>query len=93
MSCERQAALAFAFVMATIPASAPCTCAQENAYHVVEGWPTLPSNIMERRNLGRFRFQRDWFFHRSQPLILELDPAGKMIKSFGTDMIRPATGA
>jgi hypothetical protein len=45
MSCERQTALAFAFVMATIPASALCTCAQENPYHVVAGWPSLPSNI------------------------------------------------
>jgi sugar lactone lactonase YvrE len=88
MSCERQAALAFAFVMAAILVSAPRTCAQENPYHVVDGWPALPSNIkwgavisVDSDSKGNI-----WAFHRSQPPILEFDPAGKMIKSFGTDM-------
>jgi hypothetical protein len=31
--------------MVAILVSAPHSYAQENPYHVVEGWPTLPSNI------------------------------------------------
>lgn len=88
MSFTRQAALAFAFVIAAILVSAPATRAQENPYRVVEGWPTLPSDIkwgavisVDSDSKGNI-----WAFHRAQPPILEFDSSGKLLKSIGKDM-------
>jgi sugar lactone lactonase YvrE len=68
--------------------------AQENPYRVAEGWAHLPAGITwgavisvdvdARGNL--------WVFHRSEPTILEFDPSGKLIKSFGKDMFVQAHG-
>src|SRR4030095_251530 len=68
--------------------------AQENPYRVAEGWAKLPAGVMwgavisvdvdARGNL--------WVFHRSEPTILEFDPSGKLIKSFGKDMFVQAHG-
>src|SRR2546421_9620556 len=61
---------------------------QDNPYHVVLGWPQLPSNI---KLGGVISVEPDakgnvWVFHRNQPPILEFDRSGALIKSFGTDM-------
>src|SRR4029077_10507564 len=88
MSFARQAALVFVFVIAAVLVSAPATRAQENPYRVVEGWPTLPSDIkwgavisVDSDSKGNI-----WAFHRAQPPILEFDSSGKLLKSFGKDM-------
>ena len=88
MSCPRQAAFAFVFCMAAILASAPAPYAQENPYHVVEGWPTLPSSIKWGAVISVDSDAKGniWAFHRAQPPILEFDASGKLLKSFGTDM-------
>jgi len=88
MSNARQAGWALVFAIAAILLSVPSTHAQGNPYRVVEGWPTLPSNIkwgavisVDSDPQGNI-----WAFHRAQPPILEFDASGKLIKSFGTDM-------
>jgi 6-bladed beta-propeller/NHL repeat len=88
MSHARQAALVFAFVMASTLVSVPLTHAQGNPYHVAEGWPTLPSDIKWGAVISVDSDPKGniWAFHRAQPPILEFDPSGKLIKSFGTDM-------
>src|SRR2546425_1652641 len=88
MSYARQTALAFVIVMAAILVSAPATRAQENPYHVVEGWPTLPSNGKWGAVISVHADPKGniWAFHRAQPPILEFDRSGKLLKSFGTDM-------
>ena len=88
MSHLRQAAVAFVLVIAAIVFSAPSTCAQGDPYQVVEGWPTLPSNIKWGAVISVDSDPKGniWAFHRAQPPILEFDPSGKLIKSFGTDM-------
>ena len=88
MSQARQAALAFAFVMAAILISVQATRAQENPYHLVEGWPTLPPNIKWGAVISVDSDPKGniWAFHRAQPPILEFDASGKLIKSFGVDM-------
>jgi len=88
MSYARQTAWAFVFVMGAVLVSAPATRAQENPYHVVEGWPTLPSNIKWGAVISADADPKGniWAFHRAQPPILEFDRSGKLLKSFGTDM-------
>src|SRR3989442_15725723 len=88
MSYARQPAWAFVFVMGAVLVSAPATRAQENPYHVVEGWPTLPSNIKWGAVISVDADPKGniWAFHRAQPPILEFDRSGKLLKSFGTDM-------
>jgi streptogramin lyase len=88
MSFARQAACVFVFVIAAILVSAPGTRAQANPYRVVEGWPTLPSDIkwgavisVDSDSKGNI-----WAFHRAQPPILEFDSSGKLLKSLGKDM-------
>lgn len=61
---------------------------QSNPYHEVQGWPQLPANIklgavisVDVAPNGNI-----WVFHRNDPPILELDPAGKLLKSFGSGM-------
>src|SRR6266704_791106 len=88
MSYARQTPWAFVFVMGAVLVSAPATRAQENPYHVVEGWPTLPSNIKWGAVISVDADPKGniWAFHRAQPPILEFDRSGKLLKSFGTDM-------
>jgi hypothetical protein len=88
MSYPRQAAWARVFVIAAILVSALAACAQENPYRVVEGWPTLPSDIKWGAVISADSDPQGniWAFHRSQPPILEFDSSGKLLKSFGKDM-------
>jgi streptogramin lyase len=87
MSCPRQAAFVFVFSMA-IFVFAPASHAQQNPYHVVDGWPTLPSNIKWGAVISVDSDPKGniWAFHRAQPPVLEFDSSGKLLKSFGTDM-------
>ena len=62
--------------------------AQDNPYKAASGWPQLPANI---KLGGVISVEPDtkgdiWVFHRNQPPILEFNQAGRLIKSFGTDM-------
>jgi len=88
MSKASKAALAFVFVIVAIVVSVPAAYAQGNPYHPVEGWPTLPPNIKWGAVISVDSDPKGniWAFHRAQPPILEFDPSGKLIKSFGMDM-------
>jgi sugar lactone lactonase YvrE len=88
MSHARQAALACGFIIAATLVSAPSARTQENPYHMIEGWPTLPSNIKWGAVISVDSDAKGniWAFHRAQPPILEFDSSGKLLKSFGTEM-------
>ena len=77
-----------AALAAMMIACAVASRAQSNPYHAVEGWPTLPSNIKWGAVISVDSDPKGniWVFHRAQPPILEFDPSGKLLKSFGTDM-------
>src|SRR5579871_912838 len=68
--------------------------AQSTPYHMVEGWPDLPSNIKWGQVIGVDVDAQGniWVFHRSDPPILEFDPSGKLLTSFGTGMFVQAHG-
>src|SRR5215510_11011032 len=85
----RVAAMGAMIVVCTI-----AVCAQENPYRVAEGWPQLPSGITWGAVISVDADGRGniWVFHRSEPTILEFDPAGKLIKSLGKDMFVQAHG-
>jgi hypothetical protein len=74
--------------------SAIAVHAQNNPYHVAEGWPQLPAGIKWEGVISVDSDARGniWVFHRSEPTILEFDPSGKLIKSFGTGMFAQAHG-
>jgi sugar lactone lactonase YvrE len=67
---------------------------QSMPYHVVEDWPGLPSNIKWGQviSVNCDAQGNIWVFHRSNPPILEFDPSGKLLTSFGTDMFVQAHG-
>jgi streptogramin lyase len=78
----------------TIVVSAVALHAQDNPYRVAEGWPQLPAGITWA---GVISVDSDphgniWVFHRSDPPILEFDPSGKLVKSFGAGMFAQAHG-
>ena len=77
-----------ATLIAMIAVCAISVPAQENPYKVAEGWPHLPAGIMWGAVISADVDARGnlWVFHRSEPTILEFDPSGKLIKSFGKDM-------
>jgi sugar lactone lactonase YvrE len=62
--------------------------AQGNPYHAVEGWPQLPANVKLGAVISVDVDAKGniWVFNRNQPPILELDPSGKLLTSFGTGM-------
>jgi DNA-binding beta-propeller fold protein YncE len=79
-----------------------------NPYHLVEGWPTLPTNMNgghwgEVIRVSIDRSGNIWVFHRcfntvppgsatcigqgaANPPILEFDPSGKLLTSFGVGL-------
>ena len=67
---------------------AVCSGAQSNLYREVENWPQLPANLKLGAVISVDVDPKGniWVFHRNQPPILELDPSGKLLTSFGTDM-------
>src|SRR5579883_2303838 len=73
---------------AVVLASALAVFAQSMPYHMVEGWPDLPSNIKWGQVIAvDIDAQGNiWVFHRSDPPILEFDPSGKLLTSFGSGM-------
>lgn len=85
----RYAGLAAVFIFSALTAFS-----QSTPYHMVEGWPDLPSNIKWGQVIGvDIDAQGNiWVFHRSNPPILEFDPSGKLLTSFGTDMFVQAHG-
>ena len=85
----RYAGLAAAIVLSSLTAFA-----QSTPYHMVDGWPDLPSNIKWGQVIGvDIDAQGNiWVFHRSNPPILEFDSSGKLLTSFGTDMFVQAHG-
>jgi len=85
----RYAGLALGVILSALTAFA-----QSTPYHMVEGWPDLPSNIKWGQVIGvDIDAQGNiWVFHRSNPPILEFDPSGKLLTSFGTDMFVQAHG-
>jgi hypothetical protein len=89
MSHARQARFAriAGFAVAAI-VSALAAFAQSAPYHLVEGWPDLPSNIKWGQVISVDCDAQGniWVFHRSNPPILEFDPSGKLLTSFGSDM-------
>ena len=57
-----------------------------NPYRAIENWATLPANIQWAQviSVDPDAHGNIWVFHRSEPNILEFDPSGKLLKSFGT---------
>src|ERR1700733_13256487 len=74
--------------------SALTAFAQSTPYHLVEGWHDIPSNTKWGPVIGVDVDAQGniWVFHRSNPPILEFDPSGKLLTSFGTDMFVQAHG-
>jgi sugar lactone lactonase YvrE len=85
----RSAGLALGVVLCALAAFA-----QSTPYHMVEGWPDLPSNIKWGGVIGVDCDAQGniWVFHRSNPPILEFDPSGRLLTSFGNDMFVQAHG-
>src|SRR5229473_2383546 len=75
-------------ILAAIVVSVMAATAQDNPYRVVEGWPELPASLKFGAVISVDADAKGniWVFHRAQPPILKLDPAGKLLTSFGTDM-------
>jgi sugar lactone lactonase YvrE len=75
-------------LVVAVIALAANTRAQGNPYHEVEGWPQLPANLKLGAVISVDVDAKGnvWVFHRNQPPILEFDPSGKLLTSFGTDM-------
>src|SRR5690242_12572234 len=72
----------FGIVLAIVQASSP------NPYRTVENWAKLPAGI-EWGQVSGVEFDSHgnlWAIHRADPPILAFDPAGNLIKSFGTGM-------
>jgi streptogramin lyase len=75
-------------LLLVVLALAANTRAQGNPYHEVQGWPQLPANIKLGAVISVDVDPKGnvWVFNRNQPPILKLDPSGKLLTSFGTDM-------
>jgi peptidylamidoglycolate lyase len=75
-------------LLLAVLALAANTRAQGNPYHEVQGWPQLPANIKLGAVISVDVDPKGnvWVFNRNQPPILKLDPSGKLLTSFGTDM-------
>jgi len=90
MSHSRRVRLTFLAVVAAVSAyaqnNAAATNNLPNPYRAVENWTTLPANIQWAQviSVDPDAHGNIWVFHRSEPNILEFDPSGKLLKSFGT---------
>jgi sugar lactone lactonase YvrE len=81
-------------VIAAIVVSAAAVQAQDNPYRVANGWAQLPAGMTWGAVISVDVDARGniWVFHRNQPYIIEFDPSGKLVKSFGTGMFVQAHG-
>jgi len=61
-----------------------------NPYRAVENWAQLPANIQWSQviSVDPDAHGNIWVFHRSEPNILEFDPSGKLLKSFGAGFVQ-----
>src|SRR6185295_651750 len=90
MSQCRLVRLMLLIVMSGASALAQVTAAATNnlpnPYRAVENWAKLPANIQWAQviSVDPDAHGNIWVFHRSEPNILEFDPSGKLLKSFGT---------
>ena len=59
-----------------------------NPYRAVEGWAKLPAGVQWGQviSVEPDAHGNIWVFHRSDPAILQFDPSGKLLKSFGAGM-------
>src|SRR5215510_6359668 len=59
-----------------------------NPYRTIEGWAKLPAGMDWGQVSGVELDARGnlWVIHRTDPPIVELDPSGKALRSFGTGM-------
>ncbi len=85
--------IAFLAVPGGISAQAG-TNAMSNPYVLVEGWGELPEGALWGAAIGIIPDGRGgtWIHHRSDPPIIKLDAAGKVVKSFGDGMFVQAHG-
>jgi streptogramin lyase len=62
--------------------------AQPNPYRTIDTWAQLPAGMEFGQVISVDLDPQGniWAFHRSNPPILEFDPSGKMLKSFGDGM-------
>jgi sugar lactone lactonase YvrE len=94
MSQSRRVKFIFLIVMSGARALAQVTAASTNAlpnpYRAVENWAQLPANIQWSQviSVDPDAHGNIWVFHRSEPNILEFDPSGKLIKSFGARFVQ-----
>src|SRR5262249_24004535 len=68
--------------------------AQDTPYRLVEGWPHVPANV-KWGGVSSVRIDAHgnfWVFHRADPPVLEFEPSGKLLKSFGSGMFVQAHG-
>jgi len=65
-----------------------------NPYRAIENWAKLPAGVQwaQVTSVGLDTHGDVWAFHRSDPAILEFDPSGQVVKSFGTGMFVAAHG-
>jgi len=65
-----------------------------NPYRAIENWAQLPASVQwaQVTSVGLDAHGDVWAFHRSDPAILEFDPSGRVVKSFGTGMFVAAHG-
>src|SRR6202049_4520559 len=94
MSHSRRISFMFLVAMSGAVAFAQVTAASTNnlpnPYRSVENWAQLPSNIQWAQviSVDPDTHGNIWVFHRSEPNILEFDPSGKLLKSFGTGFVQ-----
>ena len=65
-----------------------------NPYRLVDNWAQLPAGMTWAGVISADADVKGnvWVFHRSDPPILEFDPSGKLVKSFGAGMFVQAHG-
>ena len=75
-------------LIAVMVLSAIVLLAQDNPYRLAQGWPQLPPSIKFGAVISADADAKGniWVFHRADPTILQFDPSGKLLKSFGTNM-------
>src|SRR6201981_2359808 len=94
MSHSRQVRFVLLVVLSGCSAFAQNTAAATNhlpnPYRAVENWATLPAGIQWAQviSVDPDAHGNIWVFHRSEPNILEFDPSGKLLKSFGAGFVQ-----
>ena len=70
--------------------SATATNNLPSPYHPVENWGKLPAGIQWGQVISVEPDARGniWVFHRSDPAVLEFDPAGKFLKGFAMGFVQ-----